>query len=495
MHAEPQPSSIDVFHLRALEALSTELLATLETPVIASAIVDFCVTHVARAADLWLFDERGVCRSMASAGMTSTDAGDERVTQTNLTAHDTRVGFLRLYDAGFRGRCAPALVSRLCEIGARALFNARAYEHEQLVSLTFQKEAMGVDLPAIEGVRFDAVYKAGLAEALVGGDWYDAFALEDGRFVVSIGDVAGSGLNAAVTMVNVRQTLRGIAYVHADPILMVRGAEATLRSQYPGRYVTAFVAVIDPVTRSCSYVNCGHPAPMLRCADGSVRMLGGRTLPLGLHEFVTSLDASYTSLESGSLLVLYTDGLTEETRDPIRGEARASEVLANMNPAADDAARVLLNHTLREGAKDDVAILTMYFEAPLPLQRWRFDPRWSDVARRAKRELLQTLEHNGVPSRRRWAAELTFAELMANVIRYAEGLVEVILERRAGDFILHVLDKGPGFEFSPRLPSDLFSERGRGLFLISQFAREFTIGRRPGGGSHARIVLGNGALQ
>jgi anti-sigma regulatory factor (Ser/Thr protein kinase) len=78
---------------------------------------------------------------------------------------------------------------------------------------------------------------------------------------------------------------------------------------------------------------------------------------------------------------------------------------------------------------------------------------------------------------------------MGNAIRYAEGTIELILVRRDERIVLHVLDKGPGFQFSPRLPPDLYSEFGRGLFLISKLGTDFTVERRPGGGSHARIVL------
>lgn len=72
-----------------------------------------------------------------------------------------------------------------------------ALEREQRASVAFQQAALPATLPSIAGLSFDAVYRAAEAEALVGGDWYDAFRLSDGRFVLSVGDVAGSGLAAA----------------------------------------------------------------------------------------------------------------------------------------------------------------------------------------------------------------------------------------------------------------------------------------------------------
>ena len=85
--------------------------------------------------------------------------------------------------------------------------------------------------------------------------------------------------------------------------------------------------------------------------------------------------------------------------------------------------------------------------------------------------------------------ELVVAELIGNALRHAPGTIELILEAHADRVVLHVIDKGPGFAFSPRLPSDLYSEAGRGLFLIASFSTDFTVERRAGGGSHARITF------
>jgi anti-sigma regulatory factor (Ser/Thr protein kinase) len=159
------------------------------------------------------------------------------------------------------------------------------------------------------------------------------------------------------------------------------------------------------------------------------------------------------------------------------------------DPGQPGFAQSLRRSVLPASARDDVAILTVHFETPAPVRRWRFDPRWADVSRRAQRELVQELHAAGLGENALLAAEVSFLELMANLVRYAEGVVEVVLERRDDEMILHVVDDGPGFQFSPRLPSDLFSERGRGLFLISRLAAEFTVERSPGGGSHARVIL------
>ena len=88
-----------------------------------------------------------------------------------------------------------------------------------------------------------------------------------------------------------------------------------------------------------------------------------------------------------------------------------------------------------------------------------------------------------------FTAELIFGELLSNTVRYAEGPIEVVLDWGGTAATLHFLDRGPGFALMPRLPSDLLSERGRGLFLVWSMAEDFNVTKRTDGGSHARVAL------
>ena len=451
---------------------SPELAATLD------AVVDAIVPAFAQAASVTLADPRE-----EEAAPPSAPASAEL--SLPLVADGAPVGTLHLRGAETDVRLLHAVAERC----ARALANARRFERERHVALTFQNAALVSELPNGSGYRFDAIYEAGRAEALVGGDWYDAFRLADGRFVVSIGDVVGSGLQAAIAMVNVRQTVRGVAQVHPDPALMLEAAERTLRAQHPDRFVTAFVGVIDPVTQQCIYANAGHPGPYLRLPDGAVVQIPGGGIPLGL-DLATDIDVQQFVLPPGSMLVLYTDGLIEATRDVLEGERRLELALRDPAlPQRDRAAQFLRDAVLGDAPRDDVAILVVSVDAAVPLQRWRFDPRWSDVATRVRRELCAALERAPLDPARILDVELIFAELVGNAMHYAPGTVELILEAHDDRIVLHMLDKGPGFAFSPRLPSDLYSEVGRGVFLIAHFASNFVVERRAGGGSHARITF------
>jgi len=243
---------------------------------------------------------------------------------------------------------------------APAIANAELFERERLVARSFQDAALPAALPRVPGFAFHAIYEAGKAEALVGGDWYDAFSLADGRIVVSIGDVAGSGLSAAVTMSGVRQAIRGAAHVDPDPRVMLEAANQAVREDAGQRFVTAFVGVIDrhplPVIR---YQSAGHPAPILWTADGTLTQLSGHGPPLGLRAERTQENRE-CAIPPGSLLALFTDGLIESTRNVLDGEAKVCAALLDPSVnGAEDPAKRLHDAVLVDGSRDDVAILTI----------------------------------------------------------------------------------------------------------------------------------------
>lgn len=154
-----------------------------------------------------------------------------------------------------------------------------AYKHERRVAQRFQKAALPRSLPRVPGLTFGAFYRPGMDEAQVGGDWYDALQLADGRVLISIGDVCGSGLDAAVAMASVRQVFRGAAQINPDPGVLLDAAHRTLRAENQDSLVTAFVAIFDPITSLLTYALAGHPRPLLRFADGTIVELdagGGR---------------------------------------------------------------------------------------------------------------------------------------------------------------------------------------------------------------------------
>ncbi len=375
-----------------------------------------------------------------------------------------------------------------------AVGNAEAYERERRVARTFQAAALTTDLPRVPGTSFDALYEAGRSEALIGGDWYDAFRVADGRVVVSVGDVAGSGLDAAATMAAIRQSLRGAAAINPEPSVMLDAADRVLRSQTPDRFVTAWVGVFDPLWSTLACASAGHPAPLRRDAGGAVATLPAGGLPLGLRERGTDV-TRHLELPENSTLLLYTDGLIEAGRDVLAGEAALVEALRAVD-VADEPARAIHRAVLAgTGASDDVALLVVTFARSLLAQRddvalrWTFDAHDGDRARTVRHEIDAWLERHGVGDADRVMAELVYAELVGNVARYAPGAVELALDLSGEYAVLHVIDAGAGFQHNARLPADALAESGRGLYIVSSVADEFSVTRRPDGGAHARAVL------
>ena len=421
-----------------------------------------------------------------------------------LLADGETLGVVSLNFAGAATRHSDEDIATLEELGRRAgvaVRRATDFEREHRVAQSFQAASLPARLPTLHGVTFDAVYVPASDEAQVGGDWYDAVRLNDGRVVVSIGDVAGNGLRAAVTMGNMRQIIRGIAQVHADPALMLDAADRALRLERSDQFVTAFVGVFDPVAHTFAYASAGHPPPMLRGADGSIVLLSDGGLPLGLRNAAKGTGRTI-AIEHGSVLVLYTDGLTEGSRRPADGE----DVLADFvrDGAALRTARPA--QTLHDAvfgaapAKDDVAILVLSFDqlnvddramddSARGLQRWFFNTSDARAAQAARRMFGDGLRARQADDDSLAMAENVFGELIGNAVRYAPGDVEVTVDWGTPSPVLHVLDNGPGFQYIPALPNDVYSESGRGLFIISLMSEDFMVGRRAGGGSHARAVL------
>ena len=162
------------------------------------------------------------------------------------------------------------LFEELTKRAAASIENARLYEREHEIAAEFQRAALPISLPEVANVHFTGIYVPANDRELLGGDWYDALRLSDGRIVVSIGDVAGSGLSAAVIMSSMRQVIRGVAQVYADPIAMLDAADRTLKTEHPDTFVTAFVGVFDPIARTLTYASAGHPSPLLRDVTGEV---------------------------------------------------------------------------------------------------------------------------------------------------------------------------------------------------------------------------------
>jgi phosphoserine phosphatase RsbU/P len=244
----------------------------------------------------------------------------------------------------------------------RADTTAHLYERQREAAIVLQNALLPRSLPRIDGLRVNGVYVSAAIDEFVGGDWYDVLLVNENRVFISIGDVAGHGLDSAVVMGNVKQSIRTAAREHEDPRELLSRLNAMLCVEDFGRSVTAFLGFLEPQTGRLTYANAGHPPPVVRRRDGTVTMLEPGDDPLGFENFNNWADKT-VMLDPGSLLVLYTDGLTEARRNVLEGEqmvcgAIRSDAVAN----ADNPAEALRRAVIPFGSHDDVAILTLMME-------------------------------------------------------------------------------------------------------------------------------------
>jgi PAS domain S-box-containing protein len=243
---------------------------------------------------------------------------------------------------------------------ALAIDHARAYEREKRIAVTLQEASLPQTLPQVAGLKLSADYRPGNDEATIGGDWYDAFVLDDGRLVITIGDVLGNGLAAAVAMGKVRQAMQSVALVFPDPATMLAAADRIIRAQADDLYATALVGIFDETLREFTFASAGHPGPSVRRPDGTIVESAAPGLILGLRA-ANPAETLLLTLPTppGSTLVFYTDGLVEASRDYAEGQRRLHAAMADLAATqAGNPARALVEHALgAHPASDDIAVL------------------------------------------------------------------------------------------------------------------------------------------
>lgn len=380
-------------------------------------------------------------------------------------------------------RTAQLLADRL----AGATDEAQTREGERRLAETFQASALPSRLPAPPGIEIKAIYQTADVGVNVGGDWYDAFEISPWRLVLSVGDVIGKGVSAAATMSLIRHGIRFAAQRGQEPAEILRAVDAALKAENPDLTATAFVAIMDVRESRIRYASAGHPPAVLRLPlSGRTRLLDVEPAPpLGTWPDKTLPRVDAVPLAYGSLIAMYTDGLTEFDRDPVEGERLILEALhheaayASTNPARYLRDAVLGGRRVR----DDVAVITLAFGRR---EGWTFEALDAMEAEPARGAFGRWLA--GVADGDVYGATVIFGELVGNVVRHAPGPIETRAEWQGADMVLHVLDRGGGFAPSNHLPDDGLSEGGRGFVIVDALARrvDVTTTRQ---GSHVRVVL------
>jgi serine phosphatase RsbU (regulator of sigma subunit)/anti-sigma regulatory factor (Ser/Thr protein kinase) len=437
----------------------------------------------------------GNCVGMLGAG---------RTTERRFTAQDRGLAEILGAQVGARLRELRA-VTRMREAldaleESDRMLRQQLRRKEQIVE-TLQQIYIPRAFPTVPGISFDAVYVPAEDDARVGGDWYDVFRLPDGRVAFSVGDVAGHGLHAAVTMGAIRQAIYIASLDSPDPTVVLRTVNRVLLLQQAGM-ATAIVGFLDPRTRVITYASAGHPPPLVAGPRGA-RFLEPGGIPLGILDDPLPAQ-SRVDTDGETLFVLYTDGLLEYARDVTAGEEalrRSVEVAAAEDPTRDHALRIVQRALGGAGTDDDLALLVVRFAAPgarfaisstqtrSDAVSWDVDASDPSSAAAVRTQFVAFLSRFVDPRTDLFPAELILGELLANAVEHAPGPVHVELAWRGDEPFLSVRDNGRGFVPRAHLPDDVFCESGRGLFLIDAFARGFTSSTRLEGGTDVCVVL------
>ena len=228
----------------------------------------------------------------------------------------------------------------------------------------FQRAMLPADLPVVPGASLAADYIAVADQIDVGGDWYDAFGLPDGRIALSIGDVIGHDQQAAAIMGQLRTTSRGYALEEPEPGTVLARLNRLLALTYPtGTLVSAVVGLYDPGIGTLAWANAGHPHPLLAVPGAEVQVLEtadpilGATTGRGYrtHQLV---------LPPGSTLLCYTDGLIERRAGDLLAGQDALIELLHEAVAATATATAVVEHVTRGMSaaaqpEDDVCVLVL----------------------------------------------------------------------------------------------------------------------------------------
>ena len=317
------------------------------------------------------------------------------------------------------------------------------------------------DLPAVAltGRYFPA------ASAQLGGDWYDAFQLPDGRLGMAIGDVVGRGFYAAAVMGQLRSGLRAYALDGMPPREVLERLSNLLRQLEPGRTATVLYLVLDPHGGSVIASSAGHPPPLIAHSDGDPDFMDlPGSPPLGATRHPTYKELEH-SLEPGCALVLYTDGLVERAGEPLEaGLERLRAVVREDGRDLDHLGDAMVTALLPEGPAEDDAALLLARALPLSDSLVSELPAEMESIPLMRRMLGRWLDEAGATRAQGEDLALAVSEACANAIEHAYGPAPGLLEVSAsisatGEAVVAVRDFG-----SWRAPRG--KNRGRGLMLM-----------------------------
>lgn len=417
----------------------------------------------------------------------------DRSIMVPLVARGSLIGAVRFTRGPNRDDFALIDLETADELAAHAavsMDNARLYMRERNTALLLQRTLLPERLPEVEGAQVAFRYRPGSVGVQVGGDWFDVLPLPCRRVAFVVGDVMGSGLQAAGIMGQFRTAARTLAQLDLNPAQVLRELDELAGSLSESHIATCVYAVYDPIAGECVIASAGHPPPVLVTPGGGVdlvRLTPGAPLGVGGQRF----EEREFAVEPGSALALYTDGLVEDRDRDI--ETGIDELLGTISKAAsaapaagpgegrwleaacDAAFESLLGPHRVDDATLLIAALDRFPEDRVAGWTLTSQPTVAARARELVRRRLDTWSaptdasdlpplHSDVAD----VVELLVSELVTNALRYGRGPIGLRLLRGAATVVCEVSDE---LDAAPRLRTvRQGDEGGRGLYLVDQLS-------------------------
>ncbi|MET7455736.1 PP2C family protein-serine/threonine phosphatase [Streptomyces sp. NPDC005574] len=260
-----------------------------------------------------------------------------------------------------------ALLARLGALTAQARERAEVQRSLVELAVALQRGMLPGDLPVAPGFRLAVRYAPAFHGLNVGGDWYDAFTLPDGRIGLSIGDVQGHNIEAAAFMGQVRVGLRALASVTGDPGELLSRTNDLLLSLGGDLFATCTFMRLDPSTGVLESARAGHIPCVWATADGRSGIAedqGGP--PLGVLDGQVYPVTRYR-LNTGGVFVLLTDGVVEgpslSVDEGLDQVVRLAGIAAVAGMEAGSLAAAVIKGAERVGHEDDAAVLVVGHDA------------------------------------------------------------------------------------------------------------------------------------
>jgi serine phosphatase RsbU (regulator of sigma subunit) len=307
------------------------------------------------------------------------DRGIQSLLGVPLLAGGNVIGVMHV--GSFSGKSFSAQDVALLQLAAdRAALAVQSLlrQEDRQAAVALQSSLLPSALPDAPGIDLAARYVTG--SGIVGGDWYDVFFLPDGKLGVVVGDVAGSGLSAAVVMGRMRSALRAYVLETSDPAVALGKLDRKMQYFEPDAMATILYGVYEPESGELTISCAGHLPPVL--ADPELAAAEpvpvSTDLPIGVAD-EPSRRSTVISVPPGGLLCFYTDGLVERRERSIDdGIGLLAAALGDLVtarsaegswpvPFSEDACAAAMRAMVgNEPAKDDVAILALHRTSIFP---------------------------------------------------------------------------------------------------------------------------------